>query len=198
MAMIDYGAIVIKNGKVINENQFFMDMFDSVGWSDAPAKYHEDCTCFDKRTGESLCWECDRWNNDDGVDCHGEEHLYDNKRLDHNYYAYVGDKGLTLSFYKSWMAVAVDGVRLDGLYPRFYESSSVKSHHYNFNGTKVDIKSIYGNSILLARFKYNGDFYRVIFGYGIDTSKRVWDNVKVRYVGKKIAKMVDKILKGCW
>ena len=31
MALIDYGAILIKNNKVMNENQFFMDMESSVG-----------------------------------------------------------------------------------------------------------------------------------------------------------------------
>ena len=32
MAMIDYGAIVIKNGKVINQNEMFPDMMNCVGW----------------------------------------------------------------------------------------------------------------------------------------------------------------------
>lgn len=33
MAMIDYGAIVFKNGKQVNHNMF-MDMKEAVGWSD--------------------------------------------------------------------------------------------------------------------------------------------------------------------
>lgn len=198
MAMIDYGAIVIKNGKIINENQFFMNMYDSVGWSDAPEKYHEDCDCTDPKTGESLCWECKRWNDKDGVDCHGVEHLYDHKLLNNNYYAYVGDKNLTLCFYKSWMAVAVNGKRIDGIFPSYNEYRSVKSHHYDFNGTKVDVKSIDGNSILMATLKYNGDSYKIIFGYGIDNEKRVWNKAKYRYLGKKVAKKVDKILDKYW
>lgn len=197
MAMIDYGAIVIKNGKVVNENQFFMDMLDSVGWTDAPEKFYPDCTCFDKRTGESLCWDCDKIK-EGGLDCKGNRHEYKNNLLRGNYFAYVGDEELTLCFYKSWMAVAVNMKRLDGIYPRYFEYPSVKSHHYNFNGVNVNVRSIDKNSVLVASFKYNGDFYKVVFGYGIDSEKRVWDRVKVKYLGKKVSKKVDRILKGCW
>lgn len=34
MAMIDYGAVVFKNGVCQNAGEFFMDMEKSVGWSD--------------------------------------------------------------------------------------------------------------------------------------------------------------------
>lgn len=34
MSMIDYGALVFHNGKLLNENQFFMEMKDAVGWTD--------------------------------------------------------------------------------------------------------------------------------------------------------------------
>lgn len=40
MAMIDYGALVFHNGKLLNENQFFMEMQDSVGWND---EGNQDC-----------------------------------------------------------------------------------------------------------------------------------------------------------
>lgn len=41
MAMIDYGAVVIKNGKVINKNMFFMNMLEAVGWVDKRRIRHE-------------------------------------------------------------------------------------------------------------------------------------------------------------
>ena len=31
MAMIDYGAILKKNGKIVNRDEFFMDMETAVG-----------------------------------------------------------------------------------------------------------------------------------------------------------------------
>ena len=46
MAMIDYGAVVIKNGKVINKNMFFMNMLEAVGWVDKRRIRHEDCDVF--------------------------------------------------------------------------------------------------------------------------------------------------------
>lgn len=39
--MIDYGAVVIKNGKVINEDQFFMKMGDAVGCHSFRVAYTE-------------------------------------------------------------------------------------------------------------------------------------------------------------
>lgn len=38
--MIDYGALVFHNRKLLNENEFFMEMEDAVGWTDEGC---EDC-----------------------------------------------------------------------------------------------------------------------------------------------------------
>ena len=46
MAMIDYGAVVIKDGKVMNKNLLFWDMLDAVGWVDQRRIRHEDCDVF--------------------------------------------------------------------------------------------------------------------------------------------------------
>ena len=59
--MIDYGAIVIKNGKVINQNEMFPDMMNCVGWE-----------------------------NDDARN---------------NYFAYAGNKELTLCFYRTHFVI---------------------------------------------------------------------------------------------
>ena len=34
MAVIDYGAIAFKNGKIITKDTYFNDMKEMVGWSD--------------------------------------------------------------------------------------------------------------------------------------------------------------------
>lgn len=44
MAFIDYGAVVFKNGICQNSGKFFMDMQESVGWSDASSKSVRDKT----------------------------------------------------------------------------------------------------------------------------------------------------------
>lgn len=52
MAMIDYGALVKINGKIVNEDQFFMDMEQAVGWIDYPRIRYEDCDCKIRRIGD--------------------------------------------------------------------------------------------------------------------------------------------------
>ena len=43
MAMVDYGVVAIKNGKVINAGIFFMNMLTAVGWVDYKRIRHDDC-----------------------------------------------------------------------------------------------------------------------------------------------------------
>lgn len=59
MAMMDYGAVVKINGKIVNENEFFMDMQKAVGWVDYPKVRYEDCDCLDE-DGYADCSECPR------------------------------------------------------------------------------------------------------------------------------------------
>lgn len=47
--------------------------------------------------------------------------------------------------------------------------------------------------VALASFKYKDDFYNIVFGYGIDPTKRVWGSIKVQYLGKKKARKVDNV-----
>ena len=61
MAMIDYGAILKKNGKIVNRDEFFMDMETAVGWTDYPHVKYEDCDYLDE-DGHSDCWNCPRAN----------------------------------------------------------------------------------------------------------------------------------------
>ena len=63
MAMIDYGAVVIKDGKVMNKNLLFWDMLDAVGWVDQRRIRHEDCDVFTDPNplhARSNCEECNR------------------------------------------------------------------------------------------------------------------------------------------
>src|SRR5574344_1860060 len=66
MAMIDYGAIAWKNGKLISTD-LFTPMKDMVGWDDSDLDLEPP--------------------------------------LEGNYFAYIGDKDLTLAFYKHTMRI---------------------------------------------------------------------------------------------
>lgn len=173
MAMIDYGAIVVKNGNVVNEEKFFMDMNDSVGWKD--------------------------------------------KSLDGNYFAFIGDSDFTICFYKNiarlisrengvdmylWN-LTEDGRNLNNKKVRRIILCPNPEYIYggsdNFDAIGANIMAtVVIKEIDYCRFHlsmdYKGDHYHVIYGYGIDCSRKVWDRVKNIYAGKVIAKKVDNLL----
>lgn len=203
MAMCDYGVIVIKNGKIINENQFFMDMQESVGWVDSPRIKYDDCDCVEY--GRSNCNGCPRaqtehhsdpelgeWDHTVG-DCRGNAISY-RDNIDGNYFAYVGDENFTVCIYKTSatfllnkeMALHTYGCVYDGI--RCRRSSKIK-----VGNVVIRIKYI-SHSQFLMQFSYKGDNYNIIYGYGIDSCKLTWDNVKVSYMGKKLANKIDKII----
>lgn len=153
LAMIDYGTIVIKNGKVINQNIMFQDMFSCVGWT--------------------------------------------KEKVDGNFFAYVGNEKITLCFYKNFFHIYEDKEFVGEIWPNFSPVSSRKSHYIKTKNISIKVKTL-SRCVHCAYFTIDGSYYKVIFGYGIDSCKRVWDRVKYNYLRKKTAKKVDKILNGYW
>ena len=216
MAMLDYGALVKINGKIVNEEQFFMDMEKAVGWIDYPRIRYGDCNCLDDE-GYSDCGECPRrqtrhhsdpelgeWDSTIG-DCRGNKMWIDNK-LDRNYFAYAGDEGLTVAVYKSVAVFANKNntlrMRLWGLYLEGSSdtciSASEKMVKYLTIHTKdetvyVKIKKIAEcSSRYYMRFIYKNNVYELVYGYGIDSKKQTWDFIKHSYCDKKSIRFVDK------
>lgn len=208
MAMIDYGAVVIKNGKVINRNIFFMNMLEAVGWTDKRRIRHEDCNVFtapNPMHSESNCEFCNRakfktvTSEVDGEyripieDCHGESLPDQTPHIDHNYFAYVGDHHFTAAFYKFTSVILVDGVEkkymwcLDDATTR-----NRKSKRFECGSVNIHLKEISDGTYHMS-FQYKGDFYNIIYGYGIDNYPEVWHKIKNRYLGKKEARKVDNL-----
>lgn len=135
MAMIDYGAIAWKNGKLISTDMF-TPMKDMVGWDDS------------------------------GSD--GDESLID------NYFAYIGDKDFTLAFYKSMMqiynphftydddVVYFGGERFKGW--KKWEMWTISNHQ----DVEIVVKPKRFHNYYVCHMEYNGDKYKVAFGYGVD------------------------------
>ena len=134
MAMIDYGAIVWKDGKLISTDMF-TEMKDMVGWDDE-----------------------------------GEH------RLKGNYFAYIGDKDLTIGFYKSIMRIHP--------YPFNNDEESVYFGWEKFEGWKrwedgiwvdndkenvyVTVRKRKFHDYYICKMNYRGHKYKVAFGYGVD------------------------------
>lgn len=206
--MIDYGVVAIKNGKVINNGLFFMNMLTAVGWVDQKRIRHSDCNCFDDPDpllAKSNCYYCNRAqkeivkfdDSEDTVtrliaDCHGESFEPAFSHIDGNYFAYVGDEHLTLAIYKQHCVIMVEKQLQFEMWGIDDFQSCRKSIHFEVAGVQFHLKHL-DNCVYYISFHYKGDNFHIIYGYGIDSSKEVWDNCKVRYLGKRTAKKVDNL-----
>lgn len=208
MAMVDYGVVAIKNGKVINDGMFFMNMLTAVGWVDQKRIRHDDCDCFDDPDpllAKSNCYYCNKaqkeivqYENCEDTDakliadCHGESFESVSNHIDGNYFAYVGDEHLTLAFYKQHCLIMADKVLQFEMWGIDNFLGCRKSIHFEVAGVHFHLKHL-DDRIYYMRFHYKGDNYHIIYGYGIDSSKDTWDNCKVRYLGKRAARKVDNL-----
>jgi len=208
MAMIDYGAVVIKNGEVINKNIFFMNMLASVGWTDRRRIRHADCNVFtdpDPLLAESNCAHCNRAKfrqysdprygeqKELIADCCGEPLPDKTSCIDGNYYAYAGDPHFTVAFYKYSSVIYVDGREKWYLWCMDDKlDTNRKSLWFRFGGVRIHLKEV-SDCVYHMSFVHDGDAYHIIYGYGIDPFPKTWHRVKVRYLGKRTAKRVDNL-----
>ena len=134
MAMIDYGAIAWKDGKLISTDMF-TPMEDMVGWSDN-SKHRLDGYCF----------------------------------------AFIGDKDLTLGFYKDVITVysATDDCYND---THYFCGVPFKGWRYwrewcligpDADEAEIIVRPRKFHDYYICKMKYRGHKYKVAFGYGVD------------------------------
>ena len=141
MAMIDYGAIAFKNGKLIS-TEMFTPMIEMVGWEDTENDVYE-----------------------------SESDYMEPIKLKGNYFAYVGDKDCTLAFYKEQIVVVEkydDGTF--SYHHEYFNCTNYIWSKWEYYAGKgfAKIKVIKRNGYLVCKWKYKGDKYKVYFGYGVD------------------------------
>lgn len=139
MAMMDYGAIAFKNGKLISTDMF-TPMIDMVGWEDT---------------------ENDIYYN---YNTHKDEPL----KLKGNYFAYIGDSDCTVAFYKCCLRIVErceDKFWNDSeWFGNSYYTWSKWVKWVKGNDMKVTKR----NGYYVCKWKYKGDKYKIYFGYGVD------------------------------
>lgn len=147
MAFIDYGAIVLKNGRLLT-SEMFGEMNSMVGWEDTENDVYTE------------------WH-------HNGENLVPLKLKD-NYFAYIGDKDCTIAFYKEMIAIAER--YNDGsfhLTQEFFNCSRYKWRKWEMYAGAYDhgfpkIIVTRRNGYYICKWTYKGDKYKVYFGYGVD------------------------------
>lgn len=162
MAMLDYGAVVKKNGKIISTKMF--ENFSSLKYEEKEIiKTDEDgieYPNFETLVDETIVQTLD-----------GDE-----KSMAGNYFALIGDKDMLIGFYKDWFTLAIDKKVIDNTDYFTWVSSEHKRDfvkEYPVLG-KINIKRLdkridYCN-VLVASFTYKSDKYEVMFGYGVDVN----------------------------
>lgn len=152
MAMIDYGAIAFKNGRLIS-TEMFTPMIDMVGWEDTDQDVYESRAHY---VGEP------------------ESNYMLPLRLKGNFYAYIGDRDCTIAFYKEQIVIAQR--YSDGSWDRTHEYFNcthytwLKWTDYVGDAFSDKLTITKRNGYLVCRWKYRGDRYKVYFGYGVDLS----------------------------
>ena len=204
MSASDYGAILIKNGAIQNNNdKMFMDMMQSVGWADYPNIRYPDCSCTDE--GVSYCSDCDKaikekFKSSDGqewertiADCKNNK-IYIPGKINHNFFAYAGDEHFTVAVYKHLAVFFIDKVRVREVWGCDEEDKiKHKSVHLNIAGVDVHFKKITFN-VDRCDFRYKNDSYTIVYGYGLDNDLSVWNRTKYTYMRNRDADKVDRII----
>lgn len=144
MAMMDYGAIAFKNGKLI-QTEMFGEMIDMVGWEDTEADvYHN----YDTKEDVPI-------------------------KLKGNYFAYIGDKDATVGFYKCHLFLAErwDYDNKFHVTNEWFNNTDYKWYKWVHMARGLDDGDMIvtkRNGYYVFRWKYKGDKYKVYFGYGVD------------------------------
>ena len=151
MAMIDYGAIAFKNGKLLS-TEFFGDMKEMVGWEDTENDVYK---CRAHMVGEP------------------ETAYMRPIKLKGNYFAYIGDKDCTIAFYKEQIVIVqrYDQGDFNYIHEYFNCTSYIWSRWENpilHKDCDSTVRVTKRNGYLVCKWKYKGDKYKVYFGYGVD------------------------------
>lgn len=142
MAIMDYGAIAFKNGKLIS-TQMFTPMKDTVGWEDTEEDVFENLYTY----------------KDEPINF-----------KDH-FFVYIGDEEVTLAFYKEYMCRVSGSLMEPHRFYKETINFGFNNFHWRkwtdfIKGEKVTVRK--RNGYRVFKWKYKGDKYKVYFGYGVD------------------------------
>ncbi len=191
MAMVDYGAVVKKNGVIITKRkgglfQNYTDLkyvceYDNVEYPDGTWELKERDTNVDETMVQRYSYKTERDEN--GNYKFIIEGIHPDKfSMAGNYMALIGDKDVMIGFYKDEFMLAYDGIMANveevakqyGLdeytYKWFSVHKKTKVYHLDRIGDFIvkPITNKTDDNVFLAKFKYKGDKYEVLYGHGVD------------------------------
>ena len=201
MAMMDYGAIVKKNGKIISDPKgSLFQNFSTLCGGELYEEYQDILFEGDKKPTHTLIKH--EYVGDESVREYGDG---DKISVIHNYMAVVGDGNYLIATYKYFITIFDNKEAIASWYfgqdDQYYENmwhtkrKIVKYIETPFGSVKV--KEWSKRDCGTAVFNYKGDRYEILFGYGIDPSPRyIFSKGIYKYLGKKLGNKVRQWYKG--
>ena len=145
MAGRDYGAIVKKNGELVNWELYkYPSMFHCVGFSIDSLDYEYENSIGEVEIG--------------------------NQEIDSHYFYYVGDRDCVVAVYKDFLTVIIDGKLVSGnviVRPKVWFEGIASNVMYFENGLRIEIRRVDDGPRMCASFDYKDDQYEILYGYGI-------------------------------
>ena len=183
MAMVDYGALVKKNGKLITDpNGGLFQNYSTLSYgTEVEIK---------NKNGEVVGWKQEGDESERLFDVYDGEPQF--KSVIGNYMAVIGDEEYLFAFYKDCWGFFDSQKRVSVGWMGHREHVVYK---VKLPCTTVVIKCLdstyFRQRIGTAHFIYKNDIYDVLFGYGIDPRpKFLFGKGLEKYIGKKMAQFM--------
>ena len=171
MAMVDYGALVKKNGVLLPHPNFFNN-YSTLNGGDVDGAYNEED---DESIRKLICED-------------GSEH---NMSVINNYMAVVGDDKFLVGTYKTGLITFDSKKNLDD-----YCLEDCKfAHTVKTDYADIKIKKLGTDFVGIASFRYNNDNYEILFGYGVDHPNFLFSKKALGYMSAKTLRKVRRWVK---
>lgn len=177
MAMIDYGSVVKKNGKII-QNKMFMDMKETVGF------------VIDKELTFKSMYRKQLYDEDYNIIGYKDKEQIRTVIPNNNFFSYIGDKELLILVYKGTLIFISNGEIIkiqNDLWLDYDLPYELQKLEFTLNNVDFKIKRLFNQNRYKLRFTYKEDLYEVLYGYGVDINKEYWYDVSPRerrYINK--------------
>ena len=192
MAMLDYGAVVKKNGKILPyaKDSYGFNNYSTLNGGTLHEEYEDMIWPGDNKMHKTLVKS--EYIGDESVREFGD----DERSVIHNYMSVVGDKDYLVATYKHILSV-FDAERCILEYSigedEEYSTERYKKITY-LDATFCDIKIKRVGKCLtaIASFEYKDDNYEILFGYGVDEKDFIMSKYAERWFNYDDLKEIRK------
>ena len=101
---------------------------------------------------------------------------------------------LNVSFCKTYMQYPLEGFPDTNVY-WFGYGDDKKSYRFTHNGSNYYVKEICDRVYRCQTNDVDGNRFFIVFGYGIDNDKNLWDDIKYIYHSKNSIRKIENILR---